>query len=173
LPYLRFDANAQGVFNNWLHDLHVLIRDDELTPALQSHFSKYPKLVPALVLVNHLAEPDAKGPTPEAAIRKAIRFARYLESHARRIYASGAEAETSAAKAILAKIRKGDLRDGFSAREIHQRGWSRLSDREDVQAGLDLLCDLDWIAEAERKSGPAGGRPTKVFRINPACLTEK
>lgn len=170
LPFLRFDADAQAVFNAWLQELHVLMRDDELTPALQSHFSKYPKLVPGLALLTHLAEPGANGPIPAAAIRKAIRFARYLESHARRIYASGTEAETSAAKAILAKIRKGDLKDGFSARDVHRPQWSNLSDREDVQAGLDMLCDLDWIAEEERKSAPAGGRPTKVFRINPACL---
>jgi hypothetical protein len=35
--------------------------------------------------------------------------------------------ETSAAKAILAKVRKGDLTDGFTAREIQRRGWSNLS----------------------------------------------
>ena len=171
LPFLRFGADAQGVFNAWLQDVHRLMRDDELMPALQSHFSKYPKLVPGLALLNHLAEPAAKGPIPVTAIRKAICFARYLESHARRIYASGSEGETSAAKAILAKICKGDLRDGFSARDVHRPRWSNLSDREDVQAGLDLLCDLHWTAEEERKPGSKGGRPSTVYRINPTCLT--
>jgi hypothetical protein len=40
-----------------------------------------------------------------------------LETHARRAYAAGYEAERSAAKAILAHIRKGNLGDGFTARE--------------------------------------------------------
>jgi hypothetical protein len=167
LPFLHFSTNAQAAFNEWRQNLQTLIRDDELAPALQSHFSKYPKLVPTLALLNHLAEPDAGGPIPLAAIEKAICFTAYLESHARRIYASGIDAVTLAAKAILMRIRKGDLKDAFSARDVHRPKWSHLTERDDVQAGLDLLCDLGWIAEEPCKSGPGGGRPTKAYRINP------
>jgi hypothetical protein len=92
---------------------------------------EYRKLVPALALINHLVE-GATGAISETAILRALAFADYLGTHARRAYGAGSEVETSAAKAILAKVRKGDLADGFTARDIHQHGWSNLSDREHV-----------------------------------------
>jgi hypothetical protein len=50
-------------------------------------------------------------------------------------------------------IRKGDLKDGFSA-SIHRCQWSHLADRGQVQAGLDLLCDLHWITTVEKETSP-------------------
>jgi hypothetical protein len=107
------------------------------------------------------------GAIPEAALLRALAFADHLETHARRAYGAGSEVETSAAKAILKHIRKGDLADGFTARDIHQHGWSNLSDREHVQAGLDLLGDLGWIAA---KTFQTGGRPRVIFSVNPRGL---
>jgi len=100
---------------------------------------------------------------------RALGLATYLETHAKRAYGAGPEAETAAAKAILTHIRKGNLADGFTAREVHQRGWSNLSDRGQVQAGLDLLCDLDWIVAVET-GNQARGRPTTHHRINPRAV---
>jgi len=93
--------------------------------------------------------------------------AEYLETHAHRAYSAGPEAETAAAKAILSHIRKGDLVDGFSARDVHRPRWSHLTDRGQVQGGLDLLCDLDWIVAVEVGNPGRGGRPTTHYRINP------
>jgi hypothetical protein len=95
-------------------------------------------------------------------------FARYLKTHARRIYASGVVSEVAAAKAILAHVRRGDLRDGFSAREVYRKGWASLSDNDCVQAGLELLCDLNCIAAEARRRNQFGGRPSTSYRINPA-----
>jgi hypothetical protein len=66
-------------------------------------------------------------------------------------------------------IRGGDLLDGFTARDVHQRNWSNLVDRDKVQAALDLLCDLRWLVAVEKRS-PAGGRPTTHYTINPKAL---
>ncbi|HEY8032038.1 MAG TPA: YfjI family protein [Methylocella sp.] len=163
VPYLRFDAGAQAVFNEWREKLEKRLRSDDLTPALESHLAKYRKLVPSLALINHLADGGAKAITGTAMLR-ALAFAEYLETRAKRAYGAGAEAETSAAKAILKHIRKGDLSDGFTGRDVHRPRWSNLSDRDHVQAGLDLLCDLDWLFAEKRETG---GRPTFVYRINP------
>jgi hypothetical protein len=67
-------------------------------------------------------------------------------------------------KAILARIRKGDLLDGFTAREIQRRCWSNLSERDLVKAALELLVDYDWLAE---NVAPTGGRPLATYLINP------
>lgn len=71
-----------------------------------------------------------------------------IESGARRAYASATSPETSAAKAIIEKLRKGELPRTFAARDIYRRGWAHLSEREHVQDALRLLCDLDWLAGA-------------------------
>jgi hypothetical protein len=96
-----------------------------------------------------------------------LAFADYLESHARRCYAAGSEAETAAAKAIVSRIRKGDLADGFTCRDVHRQGWSNLSAPDQVQSGLNLLIDCDWLAGEAIAVGSAGGRPKTVYRINP------
>jgi hypothetical protein len=112
---------------------------------------------------------EGTGPVTQTALLRALGLAEYAETHALRVYGAGSETEIAAAKAILTHIRKGDVEDNFCARDIHRHGWSRLSDRDQVQSGLNLLCDLDWIV-AEDKRSPAGGRPTTLYRINPrAC----
>jgi hypothetical protein len=58
---------------------------------------------------------------------------------------AGIEVETASAKAILFCIRKGDLADPFSARDIYRPQWSNLTDRDQIQAGLNLLVELDWL----------------------------
>jgi hypothetical protein len=100
-------------------------------------------------------------------VLRALANAEYLESHARRCYAAGSEAETASAKAVLSRIRKGDLVDGFTCRDVHRQGWSNLSEPDQVQAGLDLLVDCDWLASELIAAGIAGGRPKTVYRINP------
>jgi hypothetical protein len=163
IPFLRFDLSAHHLFSEWREALERRLRSGELHPALESHLSKYRKLVPGLALINHLTD-NGSGLVDEMATLRAISFAEYLETHAQRAYAAGSEAEAGAAAAILRRIRKSDLTDGFSARDIRQRDWSNLTDKNQIQAGLALLVDCDWIA-AEHVD--TGGRPKTVYRINP------
>jgi putative DNA primase/helicase len=166
LPFLRFDDSAQATFTEWRADLERRLRGGKLSPALESHLSKYRKLVPALALINHLADRGA-GAVSEAAILRALALSEYLEAHARRAYAAGSEAEAASAKSILARIRRGEITDGFTLRDIHQKGWANLSDRDHVKAGLDLLIDFDWLAA---KTAQTGGRPRTSYTINPGAL---
>jgi Protein of unknown function (DUF3987) len=163
IPFLRFNENAQRLFGEWRETLEVRLRSGDLHPAMESHLSKYRKLVPALALTNHLTD-GGTGPVDEMSTLRAIRFSNYLETHASRAYAAGSEAEVAAAKAILNRIRKGDLGNGFTARDIRQRDWANLTDREQIQAGLGLLADHDWIAGDRINTG---GRPKTTYRINP------
>jgi hypothetical protein len=164
IPFLRFDERAQAHFSEWREKLELRLRSGDLHPAMESHLSKYRKLVPALSLINHLAD-AGRDQVNEEAVLRAISYSKYLESHARRAYAAGSEAETAAAKAILGHIRKGDLTDGFTARDILQRDWSSLTDRDQVHAGLNLLAEYDWITAKPVKTA---GRPKTVYLINPS-----
>ena len=67
----------------------------------------------------------------------------YLETHAKRAYASGPEAETAAARAIVDRVHKSQLQDRFTARDIHRKGWSRLETL--LGAGGDVEAKQDGI----------------------------
>jgi hypothetical protein len=64
-----------------------------------------------------------------------------------------------------------ELQDGFTAREVHQHDWSGLTDREQVQAGLDLLVDLNFLAASRAATSERGGRPTTTYAANPRSVT--
>ena len=151
----------------WHEDLERRLRSGELHPAFESHISKYRKLVPALALLYHIVD-GRTGAVSQTATVRAIALSKYLETHALRIYALGIEAETSAAKAILSHIKRGDLKDEFSAREVYRPRWVHLSDIDQAKAGLALLVDYGWLTEEARDTG---GRFKTVYRVHPSLKT--
>jgi len=166
LPFLRLDAAAQDDFLGWRHDLECRLRSGEISPAIEGHLAKYRKLVPALALINHLVE-GKQGTISQESMLRALAFAKYLETHARRVYGASFEGERGTARAILHKIHGHELADGFSARDIQRHDWSGLTDRDAIQRGLDLLVDLYWIAPRALPAGAKGGRPTVTYTVNP------
>src|SRR6516162_3135805 len=148
VPSLRFGEAAHEDFLGWRTDMERRLRSGEMSPALEGHLAKYRNLVPSLALINHLAD-GGTGPISHRALLKALAAAHYFESHARRLYGSASESELAAAKAILKHIRNGDLNDGFTARDVHQRGWANLTEREQVGAGLELLTDHEYLAPSQ------------------------
>lgn len=163
LPYLRFDAGGLGLFLEWRTDLENRLRGGDLHPAMESHLAKYRKLVPGLALILHLAG-GGTGPVTERATLQALAWAEYLETHARRAYASVSMPEVGAAKAILKRIRKGDLPTAFSSRDVWRPGWAQLSDRAQVADALTLLVELGWL---KATTTDTGGRPGTVYTVNP------
>lgn len=166
LPFLRLDDGARDTFGGWRADLEPRLRAGTLHPALESHLSKYRKLVPSLALLNHLTD-GGVGPIAETAMLRALGFAEHLESHARRAYGSGPETERGTARAILDRLRKGEIQGEFSARDVVRRHWSNLSDKDQVAAGLDMLDDLDCVKSRRLDTG---GRPKVLFTVNPRAL---
>lgn len=166
IPYLRFEGAALELFIEWRASLETRQRSGDLHPALESHLAKYRKLIPGLALISHLSD-GGTGPVTETATLRALAWGEYLESHARRVYGSGTQPDTDTAKAILARIRKGDLKSGFSSRDVWRKGWTKLADRDQVAAGLRLLVDYEWLFEDRLETG---GRPATVYRVNPRGL---
>jgi putative DNA primase/helicase len=48
LPFLRFEAEAQELFDGWRADLEHRLRAEEDHPVLLSHLAKYRSLLPSL-----------------------------------------------------------------------------------------------------------------------------
>lgn len=166
LLFLRFDSRAQGAFSEWHFDLERRLRSGDISPALESHLAKYRKLVPAIALINHLAD-GGTGSISVAALARAVALSEYLETHARRAYGAEAMNEAATARAVLLRIRRGDLQDGFAARDIRRREWSGLTDTDQIKAGLELLADYEWLAP---RTLDTGGRPRTVYSINPKAF---
>lgn len=166
VPFLRFAEDAQEVFSEWRGALEHRLASDELPPCLKAHLSKYRGLIPRLALVCHLAN-NAHGPVSAMAIGQALRWADYLESHARRAYASVSLDNAEAARAIWRRVRRGELSGAFTAREVQRKRWSGLGDKDRVAAGVAALLEADWIGASTIETG---GRPSTIFNINPKAL---
>lgn len=162
-PYLRLEPAAAELFLEWRTNLETRLRSDEMHPALESHLSKYRKLVPGLALVDHLAD-CGRGDIGEQSMRRALAWAEYLETHARRVYGLATQPAVDAAKAILSRIRKGDLPPRFGSREVWRPGWTGLSDRHIVTEALSLLVEFDWLSETIEATP---GRRRTIYAANP------
>lgn len=166
VPFLRFGDEAQEWFSDWRAALERKVRGDDLSAPLMAHLSKYRGLTPRLALICHVAG-NGTGPVTMAAATQAGLWAEYLESHARRAYASTTLDNAEAARAIWRRIRKDDLPAPFTARDIQRKGWSGLNDKERIAAGLAALVDADWLSAAEVETG---GRRSTVYTPNPKAM---
>ena len=161
---LHFDAKAQSTFNQWLQMLESLLMSDKYDSARQSHFAKYRGMVPALALLFHLLDGHG-GQVCEDCLCRAVIFARYLKSHADRIYSSASGHDFGTARRLAKRLIAGDLPDGFTASVIHTKNWSGLDSTDAIAAALIVLVDYGWVTPLESKLGGAG-RPTIKYRAN-------
>jgi hypothetical protein len=173
-PYFRFDQEAQEAFNGWWTRLETTKIPGEAADIMKEHLSKYRSLLPSLALLIFLVEQadkqDASSSTPSRiplrAVTQAIGWCEYLEKHARRVYGLGRDFRIQAAIALARKIRRGDVKDGFSTRDVYRNGWSGLSDPEVVGLACAELEAAGWLRmQRPRKTG---GRPAaRTYEINP------
>jgi putative DNA primase/helicase len=166
--FLHFAEDAQIVFNEWREQLENRLRSDSLPSIMESHLSKYRSLIPSLALLDHLVD-GGTGPVGLNSLERAIAWGKYLETHANRIYEAAFCEERSAARQIASRIKTGDLPVKFTARYVHRKGWSGLSNKKSVAEGLSLLEELHWLRKVEIQTG---GKPKIEYQVNPAVLDE-
>jgi putative DNA primase/helicase len=97
-------------------------------------------------------------------LTRAIGWADYLESHARRIYSRGIHPATAHARALAQRIERGDVTTGFTIRDVyHGHHWSLLADAEQVQLAVNELVELGWLRTETLNTR---GRAKVVHHIN-------
>lgn len=167
IPFLRFSpTSAQQQFDDWREQLEKRLRSGENHPAIEAHLAKYRSLVPSLALLIHLADTRG-GLIGGDSLDKAIRWAMYLESHARRLYGAAVKPDITAAKALAKRIERQDVEDGFSLRDVYRKEWSDLANNEDVERGVNVLIDFDWLRT--KRIATATKSATRHY-INPKLL---
>jgi Protein of unknown function (DUF3987) len=174
IPALRFDAEAQAVFDEWYVELQNRLYKHDMHPALEAHLAKYASLMPSLALLFHLAEcvtseyTTARAVTKESANRAAA-WCAYLETHANRLYDSAINPGAVRARDLMAHIESGEVTDKATVREIMRHCWSGLTNGEEVEAAITTLEEYGWVHLEEWQ--PTTGRPSKVLRIHPDLLS--
>jgi putative DNA primase/helicase len=165
--FVQFDDDAQEFFQTWLSELENDLRSDTFdTAALESHVAKYRSLMPSLALVFHLLDCVSDNQSNAVSLKNAqlaAAWCSYLQAHAARIYQMAVLSEFDIAREILKKIQSKDLNSGFTAKDIYGKHWSKLSKPKDVQNGLDILVEYNYLAPVIINEGH---RPKTVYFIN-------
>lgn len=151
---VKFDSEAQKIADEWISDTELeaeyLQHEDE---AFSNYLYKISKSCFSIALIFHCFENIDADIFPDEiskiTILKAITYTDVLISHARRVFALGENRVFALANSFLGKIKKGDLKQGFTRREVTRKGWSALNKAEIVQDVLDLLVDYDYLVEKQ------------------------
>lgn len=167
---LSFTNDAQALFDQWQESYEKRLRAGDLPPHMEAHLTKYKKLLPALCLVLEHVKEAVNGKHPLAVsaqtLESAISWLAYFESHANRIYGSGANAIPKIAQELINHLRNGDVKEPFTIRDIYYgKHWSGLGTAKQVEEVVDYLVEKHYLASKLIKSG--GGRPTEKYWINP------
>ena len=183
VPYFQFDEEAQDRFRTWYLANQAKASDRSEDPVMQEHLSKFSQLVASLATIFHvidLADTDSKSTyIPIQHLEKALQWAEYLESHARRVYALAKNPSLSAAFILADKLTdpRTELGDwphaGFTARDLTRKAWAGLDDRALIDSGLARLEECNWIRSEEIEPAAKGGRPTIRYKINPLILSRR
>ncbi len=180
IPALRFSDEAQIVFNDWYSKLELKLRHPSTTalPQVESHLGKFRSLVPKLAVIfevigwadiQRLKASGIHSPlinVSQESLSLAIHISVFLEKHAHRIYALGAERGLRQAHALAEKIRSFEIKDMDTVRTISRHHWSGLNTIPDVEIGLSILEKLNWITLNKVSKG-GFGRPSEFININP------
>jgi len=172
---LSFTNDAQALFDSWQEAYEKRLRTGDLPPHMEAHVTKYKKLLPALCLIFEHVQAAIKGKHPievsAHTLKSAIDWLVYFESHANRIYGSGANAIPKIAKELINRLRKGDVKEPFTIRDIYYgKHWSGLGTAKQVEEVVDYLVEKHYLASKLVKSGE--GRPTEKYWVNPKIYEE-
>lgn len=168
----RFDSEAQLLFVTWLTELEMRLRSGDMSLVMQAHLAKYRSLMPSIAVLLALAD-GATEVVDFLHAQQAALWCEYLESHARRVYASHVTPEKLAAITLSKKLQT-MMKEGkrtITLREVYRREWSGLNTPEAAHAALHLLESADWVMQ--QPSAPGAGRPSENYRINPRIVRSK
>jgi putative DNA primase/helicase len=166
IPFLRLDPKAQEIFDEWRLKLQTRLLDPEMPPIFKSHLNKSRKLVVGTALLFHLIDVGS-GPVGAVSLLRAISLAEYLETHAVRAYSYGPEREGRVAEGILGLIKRRQLKDGFTSRDVYRKKTQLFKDVNEIHAALELLVDHNFLAA---RALITGGRTKTTYSINPKAL---
>ena len=176
--FVHLDEDAQVA----LHDFRNQCREWEgdASGLMKSHIGKLPGLAVRVALVlAHLdwaIDPSAEPVTSlnVAHIGRACHYVgEHLRNHAHRAYGvASIPVEIRNARRIAEIIQAENLTQ-IGTREIQRRELSGLQTAKSIFSAISVLVDADWVAPMDPQTGITGGRPRKLFAVNPKVARAK
>jgi hypothetical protein len=160
---LHFDRPAQLLFNDWYQKNETILRNGTLEPSEHGHFAKYRSLIPGLALLFHLVNGQT-GSVNLDSLKTALEFAKYLKSHAKRVYRSVHGLDSQPTRTLAKRLLEHKLADNFTQRNVLHKGWANLSNKDKVNLAVTALVERGWLSEHPSE---LGGRKTTRYKINP------
>lgn len=151
---LRMTQEASELFAEWIISINFEARSGRLQKAFVFHIIKSQEAILSIALLLELSEHPNATEVGIDSIKKALVWAKYLRSHARRVYHYESDSHVMLAKHLLS--RKNDLGASFNEREIKRKNWSVVNSSS-LAGALQLLVDLNYLIVV--KVGE-GGRPS-------------
>jgi hypothetical protein len=105
-----------------------------------------------------------KGGSKSSKLKTALEFARYLKSHAKRVYRSVHGLDSQPARTLAKRLLERKLPDDFTQRNVLHKGWANLSTKDKVNLAVTALVERGWLSEHPSE---LGGRKTTRYKINP------
>ncbi|MDF3124673.1 DUF3987 domain-containing protein [Rheinheimera sp. 1928-s] len=158
------EEDAEKAYHHYMKYLNYKLSNENLSVHLYSHLSKYRSMVPSIALViaafRQYEENDFEvkrlKPITLADMKMAIRWAKYLERHVKKLWQS-ADERLENAKLILSRM--DELDDSFSSRDLQQKCWKGLRKNLDkINEALTCLQEHHYLSQIEVLSSK-GGRP--------------
>ncbi len=176
IPSFKLSAHAAADFVAWTTRLHNEIMPG-LPAVLQEHFGKYEKLVASLALILDMVERADQGgmvcSIREEPMARAIAWAEFLGEHAKRLYHIFTHPEVRAAQRLGDELLAHKLPGQFTVPDVQRKGWAGLGNPQKIIAALEFLATVGWVRAIEKQPGPAGGRPSTLWAINPKIYLQK
>ena len=175
LPILHFAPDAQEAVDAWREGLMQRLRKGGEHPSIENHLAKFPRLLPSLALICHLADAATMPPGAVGAVsaKRAAAWCDLLEGHARRVYHVATAANIAGARTVLARLKEGALPSPFVSRDVYRKQWAGVTTADEAEAALGVLEDHGWVRPVEVPTGPSGGHPRTEFHPHPYLLVEK
>ena len=158
---LRFDDEAQKIFDEWREELTTVAHG--LEPHLSAHVGKSYEFVAALTTYLYLFESSGKLPNDNKItvdyVLRAIKLGAYFLSHAKRMYGL-AYKDDMPARSLASKLSQ--LKSPFNRSAIRDRGWADLNTKEERLEAINVLIIRGYLSKQIQGK----------YHINPKCLAE-
>ncbi len=174
--FVHFDHDAQRLMNDWRTTCADWEHGTE--GLLLSFIGKLPGMAARLSLVlagiAHAFDnaPDPQSITPAAFGRACHFIEAYALPMARRAYGAMSVPKGEAAGRRLVAVIREKGWHSFTARDVRRMQRTGLARMAEINPALTALAEADLIREVTQPAGPGGGRPQRMFTVNPAIHQE-
>jgi len=169
---LKLDDESQQAFDRFLVLLENKLRGDGVSnPVIAAHYGKYRGTLAKLALLMQLVENPHADSISYSAYTRAEGLLMFFREHAQRIYGVVRKYDLASAYELLARIKKGQIPNGFNTRDdVQRKEWDGLRTGGEIEAAVDLLVRHGYLRVEEHLTA---GRPKRIIQIHPDLLRQK